>query len=150
MRLLFQIANSVKFITIYTDLLGFLIAARRSPSEVRPDRVKRAGSEPYVPLPGFVSRAGSVPRSPSAFDRAPSLFERAASLAPFSRPLFRASSLEPLDELFARKLPAFGGFDRAASPSPTPVKPGRWAPRSSEVAFDADGNSNTNSNHTLN
>jgi len=84
----------------------------------------------------------------------PSVFDRATSLAPFTRPSFRASSLEPLDELFERKLPAIaeadsaptdapgrslGIFERAGSPSPTPVKAGRWGPRPTEVAYDAEG-----------
>ncbi|XP_075146596.1 myofilin isoform X6 [Haematobia irritans] len=93
-------------------LLQELNKARRSPS---PSRVRRAGSEPYVPPPSYWSGAAPAPavrapsvfdRAPSVFDRAPSVFDRAASLAPFTRPLFRASSLEPLDELFAR-LPVF-------------------------------------------
>lgn len=66
-------------------------------------------------------------------------------MAPFTRPLFRASSLEPLDELFASKLENPNVFERAGSPSPTPVKAGRWGPRPTEVAYDADGK-HTNSN----
>jgi len=79
-------------------LLQELNKARNLPS-TRPGRWTRAGSEPYVPPPPAWSRAGSVPRGPSVFDRA-------TSLAPFTRPSFRASSLEPLDELFAR-IPIF-------------------------------------------
>jgi len=109
----------------------------RSPSP-RPGRYSRAGSEPYVPPPTYWNRGSSVPR------RAPSVFDRATSLAPFTRPAFRASSLEPLDELFASKSipPAMerpSVFERAGSPSPTPVKAGRWGPRPTEVAYDADG-----------
>lgn len=118
-----------------------IFAARRSPSP-RPSRYTRAGSEPYVPPPTYWSRAPSVSRAPSAFERArslaPSLFDRARSLAP--RPLFRASSLEPLDELFDSKL-ADRNFERAGSPSPTPVKAGRWGPRPTEVSYDANGTS---------
>ncbi|XP_054082153.1 uncharacterized protein LOC105216619 isoform X4 [Zeugodacus cucurbitae] len=88
-------------------LLQELNKARRSPSPL-PGRYTRAGSEPYVPPPTYWSRAPSVARAPSAFDRArslaPALLDRARSLAP--RPLYRASSLEPLDELFDR-LPIF-------------------------------------------
>ncbi|XP_005191486.1 uncharacterized protein LOC101901052 isoform X3 [Musca domestica] len=89
-------------------LLQELNKARRSPSPA--GRVRRAGSEPYVPPPSYwtgnAPSASRASRAPSLFDRAPSVFDRAASLAPFTRPLFRASSLEPLDELFAR-LPVF-------------------------------------------
>lgn len=87
----------------------------------------------------YWNRDSSVPRGTT-----PSVFDRATSLAPFTRPLFRASSLEPLDELFASKLeeplegrPSF--FERAGSPSPTPVKAGRWGPRPREVSYDAEG-----------
>uniref|UniRef100_A0A1A9VGU1 Uncharacterized protein n=1 Tax=Glossina austeni TaxID=7395 RepID=A0A1A9VGU1_GLOAU len=112
---------------------------RRSPSPmVGPNRVKRAGSEPYVPPPTCWSRGPSPSRGRS-MTRGPSVFDRATSLAPFTRPLFRATSLEPLDELFARKLERPSVFERAGSPSPTPVKAGRWGPRPTEVAFDADG-----------
>ncbi|XP_075146592.1 myofilin isoform X2 [Haematobia irritans] len=133
-------------------LLQELNKARRSPS---PSRVRRAGSEPYVPPPSYWSGAAPAPavrapsvfdRAPSVFDRAPSVFDRAASLAPFTRPLFRASSLEPLDELFASKSDEKPEksekperLERAGSPSPTPVKAGRWGPRPNEVSFDADG-----------
>ncbi|XP_065355294.1 uncharacterized protein Mf isoform X4 [Calliphora vicina] len=86
-------------------LLQELNKARRSPTPA-PSRYRRAGSEPYVPPPTYLNRAPSAARAPSMFDRAPSVFDRATSLAPFTRPLFRASSLEPLDELFAR-LPIF-------------------------------------------
>uniref|UniRef100_D3TSC6 Zeelin1 n=1 Tax=Glossina morsitans morsitans TaxID=37546 RepID=D3TSC6_GLOMM len=87
-------------------MLHDLNRARRSPSPmVGPNRVKRAGSEPYVPPPTCWSRGPSPPRGRS-MTRGPSVFDRATSLAPFTRPLFRASSLEPLDELFAR-LPIF-------------------------------------------
>lgn len=128
--------------------LNFLISARRSASPFRPARSTRAGSEPYVPPPAYWNREGSVPRG------GPSVFDRATSLAPFTRPSFRASSLEPLDELFESKLPAIaeadsaagaapgrslGIFERAGSPSPTPVKAGRWGPRATEVAYDAEG-----------
>ncbi|XP_046803942.1 uncharacterized protein LOC111678239 [Lucilia cuprina] len=115
------------------------ITARHSPTPA-PSRYRRAGSEPYVPPPAYWNRGSSVaPRAPSVFDRAPSVFDRATSLAPFTRPLFRASSLEPLDELFASKLDKDNVFQRAGSPSPTPVKAGRWGPRPTEVAYDADG-----------
>lgn len=122
-----------------------ILMTARSPSPSRPGRFTRAGSEPYVPPP--VYRESSVPRAsraPSVFDRAPSVFDRATSLAPFTRPLFRASSLEPLDELFASKSDSKPSerpslFERAGSPSPTPVKAGRWGPRATEVAYDADG-----------
>ena len=117
----------------------------RSPSPSRPGRFVRAGSEPYVPPPTYGPRSGSVaPRGPSVFDRA-------TSLAPFTRPFLRASSLEPLDELFASKLdeaPAVEApprnvrapstFERAGSPAPTPIKEGRWG-LAREVPFDADG-----------
>ncbi|XP_054082151.1 uncharacterized protein LOC105216619 isoform X2 [Zeugodacus cucurbitae] len=120
-------------------LLQELNKARRSPSPL-PGRYTRAGSEPYVPPPTYWSRAPSVARAPSAFDRArslaPALLDRARSLAP--RPLYRASSLEPLDELFDSKL-ADKPFERAGSPSPTPVKAGRWGPRPNEVSYDANG-----------
>uniref|UniRef100_A0A1A9W1J7 Myofilin n=1 Tax=Glossina brevipalpis TaxID=37001 RepID=A0A1A9W1J7_9MUSC len=120
-------------------MLQDLNRARRSPSPmVGPNRVQRAGSEPYVPPPSYWSRGPSPPRGRS-MTRGPSVFDRATSLAPFTRPLFRASSLEPLDELFARKLERPNVFERAGSPSPTPVKAGRWGPRPTEVAFDADG-----------
>ncbi|KAM7361261.1 myofilin isoform 1-T4 [Cochliomyia hominivorax] len=126
-------------------LLQELNKARLSPTPA-PSRVRRAGSEPYVPPPSYWShppstvRAPSVfARAPSVFDRAPSVFDRATSLAPFTRPLWRASSLEPLDELFASKLDRPSVFERAGSPSPTPVKAGRWGPRPTEVAYDADG-----------
>lgn len=88
----------------------------------------------------------------------PSVFDRATSLAPFTRPSFRASSLEPLDELFESKLPAIAEaaaadaaasrpsiFERAGSPSPTPVKAGRWGPRPTEVAYDAEGKNQNSS-----
>ncbi|KQS38983.1 uncharacterized protein LOC6552880 isoform X5 [Drosophila erecta] len=75
-------------------LLAELNKARRSASPFRPARTTRAGSEPYVPPPSYWNREGSVPRG------GPSVFDRATSLAPFTRPSFRASSLEPLDELF--------------------------------------------------
>lgn len=92
----------------------------------------------------------------------PSVFDRATSLAPFTRPSFRASSLEPLDELFESKLPAIAVaaaaaeaevaaavrpsiFERAGSPSPTPVKAGRWGPRPTEVAYDAEGKNRNSS-----
>lgn len=129
-------------------LTPVLVSARRSASPFRPARTTRAGSEPYVPPPSYWNREGSVPRG------GPSVFDRATSLAPFTRPSFRASSLEPLDELFERKLPAIaeadsapadapsrplGIFERAGSPSPTPVKAGRWGPRPTEVAYDAEG-----------
>ncbi|XP_043070796.1 uncharacterized protein LOC6568308 isoform X5 [Drosophila grimshawi] len=131
-------------------LLTELNKARRSASPFRPSRSTRAGSEPYVPPPSYWNRDASVPRGPSVFDRA-------TSLAPFTRPIFRASSLEPLDELFESKLPAIAEaeaagatgaanaaarpsfFERAGSPSPTPVKAGRWGPRPTEVAYDAEG-----------
>lgn len=121
------------------------LSARRSASPFRPSRTTRAGSEPYVPPPVYWNRDGSVPRA------GPSVFDRATSLAPFTRPSFRASSLEPLDELFESKLPAIAEpaeaaaavrpsiFERAGSPSPTPVKAGRWGPRPTEVAYDAEG-----------
>lgn len=121
--------------------------ARLSPTPA-PSRVRRAGSEPYVPPPSYWSRAPSTARAPSVFDRAPSVFDRATSLAPFTRPLFRASSLEPLDELFASKLAKPSVCERAGSPSPTPVKAGRWGPRPTEVAYDADGK-NRNSSHNF-
>ncbi|XP_059218829.1 uncharacterized protein LOC106090757 isoform X3 [Stomoxys calcitrans] len=131
-------------------LLQELNKARRSPSPAAPARITRAGSEPYVPPPAYWSgpsaSSGPAARAPSLFDRAPSVFDRAASLAPFTRPLFRASSLEPLDELFASKSdekdkPKPERLERAGStgPSPTPVKAGRWGPRPNEVSFDADG-----------
>ncbi|XP_037952204.1 uncharacterized protein LOC119682770 isoform X2 [Teleopsis dalmanni] len=112
----------------------------RSPSPVRPGRYTRAGSEPYVPPPTYWNRDSSLPRA----SRGPSVFDRATSLAPFTRPLFRASSLEPLDELYASKSDEKPSepprtFERAGSPSPTPVKAGRWGPRPTEVAYDADG-----------
>ncbi|KAH8359822.1 hypothetical protein KR093_009036, partial [Drosophila rubida] len=130
-------------------LLAELNKARRSASPFRPARTTRAGSEPYVPPPSYWNRDSSVPRGPSVFDRA-------TSLAPFTRPIFRASSLEPLDELFESKLPTIAEaegagaadaaaparpsiFERAGSPSPTPVKAGRWGPRPTEVAYDAEG-----------
>uniref|UniRef100_A0A1I8N8U8 Myofilin n=1 Tax=Musca domestica TaxID=7370 RepID=A0A1I8N8U8_MUSDO len=124
-------------------LLQELNKARRSPSPA--GRVRRAGSEPYVPPPSYwtgnAPSASRASRAPSLFDRAPSVFDRAASLAPFTRPLFRASSLEPLDELFASKSDEKPRveLERAGSPSPTPVKPGRWGPRPNEVSYDADG-----------
>lgn len=127
----------------------FIILDRRSASPFRPSRTTRAGSEPYVPAPVYWNRDSSVPRG------GPSVFDRATSLAPFTRPSFRASSLEPLDELFESKLPAIAEavaadtgnaaasrpsiFERAGSPSPTPVKAGRWGPRPTEVAYDAEG-----------
>lgn len=98
-----------------------------------------------MPPPVYWNRDGSVPRA------GPSVFDRATSLAPFTRPSFRASSLEPLDELFESKLPTIAEpaeaaaavrpsiFERAGSPSPTPVKAGRWGPRPTEVAYDAEG-----------
>ena len=96
-------------------LLQELNKARRSPSPSRPGRFVRAGSEPYVPPPSY-SRGGSVPRGPSVFDRA-------TSLAPFTRPIFRASSLEPLDELFAR-LPIFHPRNRFRDMlNPNPAAP---------------------------
>lgn len=54
---------------------------------------------------------------------------RATSLAP-------QTALSPLDLLseYQRELLSPRGF------SPTPVKYGRWGPRSSEVAYDSDGN----------
>uniref|UniRef100_A0A1I8Q2Y2 Myofilin n=1 Tax=Stomoxys calcitrans TaxID=35570 RepID=A0A1I8Q2Y2_STOCA len=109
-------------------LLQELNKARRSPSPAAPARITRAGSEPYVPPPAYWSgpsaSSGPAARAPSLFDRAPSVFDRAASLAPFTRPLFRASSLEPLDELFAR-LPIFhprNRFRDMLEPNPhTPI-----------------------------
>ncbi|KRK03790.1 uncharacterized protein Dyak_GE26409, isoform K [Drosophila yakuba] len=95
-------------------LLAELNKARRSASPFRPSRTTRAGSEPYVPPPSYWNREGSVPRG------GPSVFDRATSLAPFTRPSFRASSLEPLDELFER-LPIFhprNRFRDLLSPSP--------------------------------
>ncbi|KMZ03490.1 uncharacterized protein LOC6606319 isoform X2 [Drosophila sechellia] len=95
-------------------LLAELNKARRSASPFRPARTTRAGSEPYVPPPSYWNREGSVPRG------GPSVFDRATSLAPFTRPSFRASSLEPLDELFER-LPIFhprNRFRDLLSPSP--------------------------------
>ncbi|XP_037952205.1 uncharacterized protein LOC119682770 isoform X3 [Teleopsis dalmanni] len=92
----------------------------RSPSPVRPGRYTRAGSEPYVPPPTYWNRDSSLPRA----SRGPSVFDRATSLAPFTRPLFRASSLEPLDELYAR-LPIFhprNRFRDMLNPNPyTPI-----------------------------
>ncbi|KAM8705846.1 hypothetical protein ACLKA7_010182 [Drosophila subpalustris] len=129
-------------------LLAQLNKDRRSASPFRPARSTRAGSEPYVPPPVYWNRDSSMPRG------GPSVFDRATSLAPFTRPSFRASSLEPLDELFESKLPAIAEaqaeaagtaasrpnfFERAGSPSPTPVKAGRWGPRPTEVAYDAEG-----------
>lgn len=131
-------------------------AARRSASPFRPSRTSRAGSEPYVPPPVYWNRESSVPRG------GPSVFDRATSLAPFTRPSFRASSLEPLDELFESKLPTISVapadaeadvaaatrpsiFERAGSPSPTPVKAGRWGPRPTEVAYDAEGKNRNSS-----
>lgn len=82
------------------------------------------------------------------WSRAPS---RAVSVPPFSAPSLRALSLPPRDTR-ATSVPRFDPlspldllseyerepFERCLSP--TPVKSGRWAPRSSEVAYDSDGN----------
>ncbi|KAL7728603.1 hypothetical protein ACLKA6_012599 [Drosophila palustris] len=95
-------------------LLAQLNKDRRSASPFRPARSTRAGSEPYVPPPVYWNRDSSMPRG------GPSVFDRATSLAPFTRPSFRASSLEPLDELFER-LPIFhprNRFRDLLSPSP--------------------------------
>ncbi|XP_067636415.1 uncharacterized protein Mf isoform X2 [Eurosta solidaginis] len=121
-------------------LLQDLNKARRSASPY-PGRYVRAGSEPYVPPPTYWSRPSSVARAATPFERArslaPSLFDRAHSVIP--RSLFRASSLGPLYELNSKLLDAERPFERAGSPSPTPVKAGRWGPRPSEVAYDANG-----------
>lgn len=83
--------------------------------------------------------------------RAPS---RAASVAPtFSSPPLssfnypardlRATSVPPLPHNPLSPLDILSEYERRPFErclSPTPVKCGRWAPRSSEVAFDSDGN----------
>lgn len=76
---------------------------------------------------------------------------RAVSVPPISPPSLRSLSVPPRDYR-ATSVPRFDPlspldllseyerepFQRALSP--TPIKCGRWAPRSSEVAFDTDGN----------
>lgn len=78
------------------------------------------------------SRATSVP--PSAYS--PSL--RGLSVPPRdvrATSVPRFNPLSPLDLLSEYERQP---FERGLSP--TPIKCGRWAPRSSEVAFDTDGN----------
>lgn len=80
-------------------------------------------------------------RSPSPFDRAtsvPPLFNRASSLEPLPLRRLRASSLEPLDSAINSKFDIPLNLE-PRSMSPTPVKPGRWAPRQTEIAYDPDG-----------
>lgn len=62
-------------------------------------------------------------------------YERATSVPRALSP-FRASSVEPLEPLYS-KFENFAREPRAVSP--TPIKPGRWAPRRTEVAFDDEG-----------
>ncbi|XP_055847622.1 uncharacterized protein LOC129913128 isoform X1 [Episyrphus balteatus] len=97
------------------------------------------------PVPLY--RAGSAPRSlsvPPLEPYVPPAYDRAASVAPRS---YRASSIEPLP-LRARSVDPyipdlFSKFDRLSpferAGSPTPVKPGRWGPRPTEIAYDSDG-----------
>lgn len=85
------------------------------------------------------------------WSRSPS---RAASVPPpISSPPLRSLSVPPRDAR-ATSVPKFAPlspldllseyerqpFERDFCLSPTPVKYGRWGPRSSEIAFDSDGN----------
>lgn len=72
------------------------------------------------------ARASSVPPLNPAL--------RASSVPPPPPRGQRATSLAPLDSFLGECEP------NVPSLSPTPVKPGRWRPRDSEVAYDTEGN----------
>lgn len=78
------------------------------------------------------SRATSVP--PSAYS--PSL--RGLSVPPRDVRATSVPRFDPLSPLDLLSEYERQPFERGLSP--TPIKCGRWAPRSSEVAFDTDGN----------
>lgn len=68
-------------------------------------------------------------------------FSKSDSDTPLAPRRLRASSLDRVGSLELDLL--FSKYDRLLdyrSHSPTPVKPGRWAPREPEVAYDSDGN----------
>lgn len=90
----------------------------------------------HIGTPSRPSRATSVPppfsAPPSRGFSVPPRDLRASSVQP------NLSPLSPLDLMSEYERDP---FNQERGLSPTPVKAGRWGPRSSEVAFDTEGNS---------
>ncbi|CAD7092668.1 unnamed protein product [Hermetia illucens] len=103
----------------------------------------RASSVP--PIRPFSRARSSSPfldrlRASSVEPGLDSHFSKSDSDTPLAPRRLRASSLDRVGSLELDLL--FSKYDRLLdyrSHSPTPVKPGRWAPREPEVAYDSDG-----------